>query len=186
MHLCHGLTADTVAAFEVGLPAGEIDRPPRQRPLLEDPPPLVKIAPPDVPVKIVHILAHVNLWPVVLPDDEIPAILPRVEKPVRLPGSTARREDAVGPAEDVLHAPRLALEVPVVPLDDAQRVDPYVLDAQGPRGRDRVLERPGQPVGVYALLVLVDVCRKGTKVRRIAPRVGQREVFHAVAWFCLV
>lgn len=86
--------------------------------------------------------------------------------------------DEVNGAEcvDAAHASRLDFPIRFVALDDAEAVNPDVLEVQAASGDDAVLEGLGQRFEWYELLHLSDVGVCGDEKLVLAPAVGDCRV----------
>lgn len=180
-HLGHGLASDPIAAFEVSLVLSEEDRATGQRMLLQDPGPLVKLPVQDVEVEVVDRLADVKRLLAVAAQRHVVPLRPVLQEATRLARGAAGSNDAVGRAEDLLHALGLDVEVAVGPLDDADGVDPQMPAPKGPRGNHCVLEGGGEIGHVDSMFVLSDIGPVRAKMRTISPWVRQGYVGTRVA-----
>ncbi len=75
-----------------------------------------------------------------------------MEEAIVLTRRSARCQDAVCAAEDVLHPLRFLVKVAIVPLDDAQGVYPQVADIEGPSCGDSIPESSRQLIRRNRLL----------------------------------
>lgn len=102
--------------------------------LLEDPASLAQRAVQDVLAKVVNGLADVKrAFGTVLESEEGPPRAGPQEARVLARGAT-RGDHAVRTAKHVLHALRLAFPVTILPLYDADGIDPEIPNAESARG----------------------------------------------------
>lgn len=185
MHLSESFASHASSALKVRLVLREEHRPPRQRPLLEDPTPLVQRALQDVAAEVVDGLAYVEVLNT-MSEGEVLSLQPVLEKPVVLARGPAGGQDAIRTAEHVLHVLGLLAKVTVVSLDNADRVDPEIANSESScrvhgileGGRQLIIGNPlqeGRELASLSAAVLSQRAERGV-LGRISPRVGEGNV----------
>lgn len=166
-----------MATLPVRLSICEENRPPSQSSLLKDPATLIKTSLKHVLVEIVNELPDVD-WraPVLVLNDQHICFLTRLEKSIRLSQGRASSQYTGCIAEDVAHALRLVLKISIVALDDAEGVNPEVLESQRSSDLDCMTEGRGQFIHLYTGKMLVDVFPVSAEMRWRSPWVRQSQV----------
>lgn len=86
------------------------------------------------------------------------------EKAIVLPLRAARRNDAERRAEHIFHPLGLLVEVATFSLDDADRVDPKILQSKLSGSDHGVFERGRKVFEVDTLPVRIDVLQRSTEM----------------------
>jgi len=179
-HSGQGFTSYTSSTFPIGLVGSEVNGPSGEGSLLKNPTAAVDFASVDIATEVIDGSTNVVRQTAldVVHGDSL-SLRPRFQKSIICAGGARCGNDAIGRAENFLHALRLVTPIVFVVLDDAERVNPEILMAETARDLDCIPKGPRKGVDRDGpLLPAIDIGSESLQalVMRSSPHVREGDV----------